>query len=212
MRTLILHPLCGSWAPKNFRSLVRGIIKKWIFFNILSRKLGKNVNLFHLKWTFLKVKQKKYHAFQCQGCGKWAARIKWAPNFKEIINGFLFSRNLIETFVKKGSFNTGGSINTAGSIYTGGSFSTSRLNFHIPNIKKHDTFSVWLKKKFMFRWKRFTFLPSLRESILKNIHFFIIPRTRERKFSEAQFPHPRCGNWAARIKRDSTPCTEFLIA
>ena len=38
---------------------------------------------------------------------------------------------LIETFLKKGSFNTGGSNNTGGSILTGGSFSTSRLNFHI---------------------------------------------------------------------------------
>ena len=47
---------------------------------------------------------------------------------------------LIETFLKKGSFNTGGSNNTGGSIYTGDSFSTSRLNFHIPAIKKRDTF------------------------------------------------------------------------
>ena len=35
---------------------------------------------------------------------------------------------LIVTFLKKGSFNTAGS--------------TSRLNFHIPEIKKRDTFSV----------------------------------------------------------------------
>ena len=40
------HLWCGNWAPENFRSLIRGIILKWIFFNILSRKLGKNVNLF----------------------------------------------------------------------------------------------------------------------------------------------------------------------
>ena len=157
------------------------------------------------------------------GCGKWAARIswasrinwaariKWALNFKEIINGFLFSCNLIETFLKKGSFNTGGSINTTGSIYTGGSFSISRLNFHIPDIKKRDTFSVWLYKKFMFRWKRFTFLPSLRESILKYFHYFIIPRKRERKFFGAQFPHPRCGNWAARIKRVSSPEESYKV-
>ena len=37
-------------------------------------------------------------------------------------------------------------------------------------------------------------MPSLRESILKDIHFYIIPRTRERKFSGAQFPYHRCGN------------------
>ena len=37
-------------------------IKK-IFFNIPSRKLDKNVNLFHLNMNFFKVKQKKYHAF-----------------------------------------------------------------------------------------------------------------------------------------------------
>ena len=49
----------------------------------------------------------------------------------------------------------------------------------------------------MFRCKRFTFLSSLWESILRNIHFLVIPRTRERKFSRAQFPHQRCGNWAA---------------
>ena len=36
-----------------------------------------------------------------------------ALNFKEIINGFLFSRNFIETFLKKGSFNTGGSFSTS---------------------------------------------------------------------------------------------------
>ena len=55
----------------------------------------------------------------------------------------------------------------------------------------------------MFRWKRFTFLPSLCRGILEKNLFHIIPRTRARKFSRAHFPHPRCGKWAARIKRDS---------
>ena len=57
----------------------------------------------------------------------------------------------------------------------------------------------------MFRYKRFTFLPSLRQDILKKNFFYIIPRTRARKFSGAHFPHPRCGKWAARYKRDSSP-------
>ena len=35
--------------------------------------------------------------------------------------------------------------------------------------------------------KRFTFLPSLWESILKNIHYNIIPRTRERGFPGLNF-------------------------
>ena len=52
-------------------------------------------------------------------------------------------------------------------------------------------------------------MPSLLESILKNIHFYIIPRTRERKFSGAQFPQHRCGKWACSIKRDPPPpCKE----
>ena len=42
-------------------------------------------------------------------------------------------------------------INTVGSISTAVSISTSRLNFHIPDIKKRDTFSVRLLKKFMIR-------------------------------------------------------------
>ena len=38
----------------------------------------------------------------------------------------------------------------------------------------------------MFRWKRFTFLPSSRQGILENKKIYIIPRTRARKFSGAQ--------------------------
>ena len=93
----------------------------------------------------------------------------------------------------------GGSIKTAGSIYTGGSFSTSLT------LKSTILFVLRLLKKFMFWRKRFTFLPSLRESIFKNFHFFIISRTRGWNFSGAQFPPPRCENWAAHIKRDSWP-------
>ena len=63
-------------------------------------------------------------------------------------------------------------------------------HFHIQTQFPHSIHSkAWYffcltKKKFMFRQKRFSFLLSLRESILKNIHFYIIPHTRERKFSE----------------------------
>ena len=111
------------------------------------------------------------------GCGKWASRIKWAF-FKEYFDEVSWTKKVVYYFFKiKSSFNMGGSKNT------GSSFSTSRLNFHIPAFKKRDTFSVWLFKKFMFRWKRFTFLPSLRQGILKKNLFHIIPRTRARKFS-----------------------------
>ena len=109
-----------------------------------------------------------------------------------------------------------------------GSFSPSRLNFHIQaqfSQQAQSTHpgsistSLTLKCVILFL---FDFLKSSRlgkkdshfglvygkvypkiSSISKNIHFYIIPRTREWKFSGAQFPHPMCGNWAARIKRDS---------
>ena len=46
-------------------------------------------------------------------------------------------------------------INTAGSISTAVTLRRlifhSRLNFHIPDIKKRDTISVWPKKKLIFR-------------------------------------------------------------
>ena len=73
-----------------------------------------------------------------------------------------------------------------------GSISTSRL------FKSVILFLFDFKKRFMFRWKRFTFLLSLRQGILEKKNFYIIPRTRARKFSRAHFPHPRCGKWAAR--------------
>ena len=89
------HLGCGKWAPENFRALVRGIIWKKIYFNIPSRKLGKNVNLFHLNMNFFKSRTEKVPRFLIAGmwklsldvenepgCGKWAARIKWAF-FKE---------------------------------------------------------------------------------------------------------------------------------
>ena len=66
-------------------------------------------------------------------------------------------------------------------------------------------------KKSSFLGKKIRILPSLRESLLKNIHFYIIPRTRERKFSGAQFPHHRCGIWACRIKRDPPPLKKYDI-
>ena len=52
----------------------------WIFY-ILSCKLGKNVNLFHINMNFVKVKRKIITLFNVRdveiepGCGKRAARI-----------------------------------------------------------------------------------------------------------------------------------------
>ena len=66
--------------------------------------------------------------------------------------------------IEPAEIKTAGSISTEGSFFTAGSISTSRLNLHIPDIKKRDTFSVWLLKFLK------TFLPSLRKSILKNTY------------------------------------------
>ena len=125
--------------------------------------------------------------------------IHTALNFNEIKNGFLFSRNLIETFLKKGSFNTGGSINTDGSIYTGGSFSTSRLDFHIPDIQNRETF-------FCLTFKKSLCLGD------KNSHFWLVYGKVYKKISISLLFHVRGNrsfsgrlNWATRIKRDSPP-------
>ena len=82
------HLGCGNWAPKNFRSLVRRIIKKWI-----SRKLGKNVNLFHPNMNFFKSQPEKVSRFLMSGMWKLSLDVE--------------------------------------------------NNFHIPDIKERDTFSVW---------------------------------------------------------------------
>ena len=52
-----------SWkwklSPGKLPSLVLGLILKWMFFNILSRKLGKNVNLFYTNMNFVKKSNRK---------------------------------------------------------------------------------------------------------------------------------------------------------
>ena len=51
----------------------------------------------------------------------------------------------------------------------------------------------------------FLFSRNFIEAFLKKDSHFCLVIPRARKFSGAHFPHPRCGKWAARIKRDSLP-------
>ena len=58
---------------------MREIIKKWIFFNILSHKLGKNVNLFHLNMNFLKSQTEKVSRFLMSGMWKLSLDVEIEP-------------------------------------------------------------------------------------------------------------------------------------
>ena len=163
---------------------------------------------------------------KCHCCGKWAWCWNWACRINWFLMSLLWKLRLLwklsySPFIRQAQFpqqvqfpqqtqfpqqwHQEGSLSTAGSISTRGSISTASSISTSVTLKSAILFLFDLKKVHVILGKKDSqILPSLRESILKSIHFYIITRTRERKFSGAQFPQHRCGKWACCIKRDPT--------